>query len=156
MNEYWKGCMNISFFFAPLCRFSFPFAFLDFQAICKWCVGTQPAHHQWTPKQGGSQQGEEEDLAHKRDPQFTRKQSVIHTLHTKYHLNCHLTSSANMVLANSSEGYHSTLSFSPYLDMAFEKRGKRRGNMLTINGLLDMPGPAMGCPKGVMEGLFCP
>lgn len=26
--------------------------------------------------------------------------------------------------------------------------------MLTMNGLLDMPGPAMGCPKGVMEGLF--
>lgn len=27
-------------------------------------------------------------------------------------------------------------------------------HMLTMKGLLDMPGPAMGCPKGVMEGLF--
>lgn len=25
-----------------------------------------------------------------------------------------------------------------------------------MNGLLDMPGPAMGCPKGVMEGLLWP
>lgn len=29
-------------------------------------------------------------------------------------------------------------------------------NMLTIKGLLDMLGPAIGCPKGVMEGLFWP
>lgn len=27
---------------------------------------------------------------------------------------------------------------------------------LTMNGLLDIPGPAIGCPKGVMEGLFWP
>lgn len=36
-----------------------------------------------------------------------------------------------------------------------EKVGEnKRQCMLTMNGLLDMPGPAMGCPKGVMEGLF--
>lgn len=32
--------------------------------------------------------------------------------------------------------------------------GKDPAGAPAMNGLLDMPGPAMGCPKGVMEGLF--
>lgn len=32
--------------------------------------------------------------------------------------------------------------------------GKEPAGAPAIKGLLDMLGPAIGCPKGVMEGLF--